>query len=357
MEQKMVKLVFTISKKAYDACKLGNATFSSGGVRTATGQLMELAKPAVKSVVKSAGKTALNSAVSNVCSPISMVSSIANNVQSGFIQKSVNKANRKLDISLQKLDEIQGVVNSLTKSNALNWVNCAFGMVNCGISIAGFCLTLNKLNDVSKQIESLNQTINNAIISRNIEDFQRYCGYIKTDIDIIRKTYIISSDMAITISHAIGDISAFLNRIYSQMMNNELDFMLASKILFTLGIAYGQLIRIYTSKYYYQVGEIPPNYENWKDILENKIMDDDFFENYQRKLTIKALDIPIIDRLNLVKCAKYSIANQIGTMEYERQLIEKIGKDTYYNLDEIVERKIKDDNIAIDNDRVYIDLY
>ena len=83
-----------------------------------------------------------------------------------------------------------------------------------------------------------------------------------------------------------------------------------------------------------------------------------FFENYQRKLTIKALDIPIIDRLNLVKCAKYSIANQIGTMEYERQLIEKIDKDTYYNLDKkIVERKIKDNNIAIDNDRVYIDLY
>lgn len=45
-------------------------------------------------------------------------------------------------------------------------------------------------------------------------------------------------------------------------------------------------------------------------------------------------------------------------MEYERQLIEKIDKDTYYNLDKkIVERKIKDNNIAIDNDRVYIDLY
>ena len=78
-----VVLAYKISKKAMKLVKTGKAVVSSGGVRLPSGELVELAKPVAQAV---GSKVPLG--------PLTFISSVGNNIQSIFIQKSVNKANR-----------------------------------------------------------------------------------------------------------------------------------------------------------------------------------------------------------------------------------------------------------------------
>lgn len=91
---------FTISKEAWKLIQSGQCKLSSGGVRKHTGELVELAKPVVKKVAKGSTSKLVNAAANK----FTLVSSLANNVQSAFIQKKVNVVNKKMDISLEKLE-------------------------------------------------------------------------------------------------------------------------------------------------------------------------------------------------------------------------------------------------------------
>lgn len=82
-----VQVGYTISKAALKMVKAGKAIISSGGVRLPNGAMYEMAVP-----------SALSNAGGGIFAPITMVSSLANNVQSAFIQHGVNVANDKLDV-------------------------------------------------------------------------------------------------------------------------------------------------------------------------------------------------------------------------------------------------------------------
>ena len=68
-----IKMGFEVSKEAAKLVNAGKAIYSSGGVRLLDGTLFELAKP----VVQTAGS-------SSPLSPLTLVSSLGNNVQSVF---------------------------------------------------------------------------------------------------------------------------------------------------------------------------------------------------------------------------------------------------------------------------------
>lgn len=314
-----VKLAFTISKDAAKLIRSGKAVLESGGVRSLNGNFIELARPAVDSVV------------GNLSSPITMISSLGNNVQSGFIQHGVNKANAKLDVSLEKLDQIQTAINGLSHTNALGWVNCAFGMVNCGISLAGFYMALQKIEGVSDQISKLTGMVERKIVNDHLEIFERYCSYIRSDIAVLMEESI-SELESTNIPDHIEDISAFLKRVIREFENKEIDGVLGCQLIFSLSIAFAQEIKAYSSRYYYQKGKLPANYEHWISVLDS--INSDVFKEYLKQFLIfDWQEISTQERYTIYSAIIFGVQEQLGNLEYTKETVLRISEENYMHMD------------------------
>lgn len=333
------KLVYTISKTAANYVRDGKAVIDSGGVRWLDGRILELAKPAVSSIT------------GNLTSPIALMSSLVGNVQSGFIQNGVNQANTKLDLSLEKLDQIQNAVNGLAKSNVLGWVNCGFSMANFGISVAGICMILEKLNKISLQINDLTSKVDRKIKGDYLEKFDCYRFYIKSDIQALDK-----SDIAVNlneISIRMGEIAAFLKRIIREFNNKEIDGMLGCSIIFNLSIAFAQELRKYSAQYFYQNGQYPANYEEWVQILYS-IDSDTFKEHLKQILIFDCIDISMREKYSAFGGVVYGIEYQLGSLEYTKKLVMRIEQKDYLRMDHILTGRVKSNNFFESNGRVCI---
>ena len=163
-----VKLAFTISKEAYKAIKAGQAVLESGGVRMLTGQMKEMAKP-----VGSLFVSGLNAAsLGPTGAAVSLGSSLLENGQLGVLQHSVNVTNVKLDDVIAKLNVLSKSMVSLNTIQALSWVTTGFSLANCGISAAGFYMTLNKLDGVHGQLHAFYDRYKQDRENDQVEVFQ-----------------------------------------------------------------------------------------------------------------------------------------------------------------------------------------
>ena len=146
------EVLFKFTPQAIELVKKGQAMFSSGGIRTLTGQIIEMGVPTVTSTAKAA---AGGLGLGPVGAGVNIASSLANNVQSGVLQHSVNLANAKLDTVVKQLGTLANAMQGLQQVQVLSWVNSAFSLANCGISVAGFYMTLNKLGQVKDKLVHL----------------------------------------------------------------------------------------------------------------------------------------------------------------------------------------------------------
>lgn len=267
-----VELVYTVSKKGYELVKAGKAVISSGGLRMPDGSLLELAKPAVQGFTGS------------VSSPLTLASSLSNNIQSGFIQHGVNQANQKLDLSLEKLDRLERTVDALaSRSNVLSWASCAFSMANCGISIAGFYITLKKMDQVSAQISTLIDKIDRAMVNEMQERYHKYRLNLSSDLGLLQT---FRSEVTKTPSFEINlnEIAAFLGRIISEFESRTIDGVLGCSLIFGLAVPFAQGVREYSTRFYYENGGFPANYDSWLEMLRR--IDSETFQNLLKNFLV-----------------------------------------------------------------------
>lgn len=321
-----VQMAFTISQKAVDLVQSGKAVISSGGVRLPNGSLLELAKPAVRTASKS------------VASPISMVSSIINNVQSGFIQHSVNKANKKLDVTLETLDRIEQAVGALSRSNILSWASCAFSMANCGISIAGFYMTLKKMDQISAQISALSEKIDRAIISEMVERYDKYRLNLNSDLGLLQ-TFKPEVSKTPNFEEHLNEIAAFLKRILTEFEAHEIDGVLGCNLIFGLVIPFAQEIREYSTQFYYENRRYPSNYLQWISILER--INSDTFKNYLKSFMIyEHPELNMEERYAAFSGAICSNQLQLGNLAFSQELVKQLPQKDYIALDDLISYKI-----------------
>lgn len=348
-----VELGFTISKNAAKLIKKGAAQLSSGGVRGCDGKLIELAKPAVSSA---AGK---------LTSPVTMVSSLANNVQSGFIQHGVNKANRKLDVTLDKLDALQRAVGKLGSSAALGWVNCAVGIANCGISIAGFYMTLSKLDEISEQIKNLSDKWETDRRSDDIERFDKYSNFIWSDIGKLERLLKSGDDSNalkekfynITagggISDHIDEISAYLKRIIEAFQKKTIDGEFGCNIIFNLSIALAKEIKEYSAVCFYLEGEFPENMDRWLQVF-NSIDSDIFKDVLKEYLTFECSGVSRNNQIVAYAAAVGGIEQMMGEIAFTKNLVKSLPLNRYVDIDGFISGKLQDNEYEEIGEMVWI---
>lgn len=337
-----VKLVYTISKEAAKLVKSGNAVISSGGVRALDGTIIEMAKPAAKAVVSNGG------------SVLGTMSSLANNVQSAFIQKGVNQANKKLDLSLNKLDMIQKSIDNMANANMLCMVNSAIGIANCGISIAGFALVLNSLDKVSEKISELTDVVKDEILRNQIEKFDRLRMNIKADVAMLQKIDTKVAGKYSYIDH-INETAAYLRSIISAFNNKCIDGQIGCTIIFNLAVVFAQEVSEYSARYYYENGEFPVNYEEWVSIIES-INSNTFKEYLKNFIMFEKMDMSMKEKYAVYSGAVAAIEAQLDKMAFSREAVLLLEEKDYIRIDDYLKSRVESDTYETVGDKVCIPL-
>ena len=337
-----VQMAFTISQKAQTLVTLGKATISSGGVRANDGSLIELAQPAIMEMTKNS----LGSVVKNVASPVALASSLTNNVQSAFIQKGVNQANRKLDVSLEKLDQIQESLNGMKSTYALSWANCALGMANFGITLAGFAMVFKKLDNISAQLSGFEQRYTENENGKLIEEWRKYRQFIVTDLQFLDK-----GDYLYNVARDISEMEAYLKKIIDSFENRSIDGEIGCNLIFGLVMGYARLVQEYTARFYYKYREKPQNYLEWIDVL-NKLSTPEFQDKLKHSLIIDYVDLPYVEKMKIYNAAMYSVAEGQGRLVHNETLIQQIAEQDYLNLDQKLCERISNQEYDLVGKRV-----
>ena len=366
-----VELAFEISKDAMKLVKAGKAVVSSGGVRMLDGTLVELAKPVAKAVGNS-----------NPMNPLTFVSSLSNNVQSVFIQKGVNKANRgikdlkkqglkiiedyelihadtlelrrgmvtvmdelqqanqtvsllnkKADVTLLKMNQLQNTVNALS---AVTWLNCGIGLLNSGISIAGFTQVLNKLSDISEQIAGLEHRIEWNIINDYRQQFDFYFNQIRTDIQFLQDPENKASEMHGIPEH-LNKIKSYLSRIHNELLEGKIDDELAFYIIFGLTDGFVQELQLYSTRFLYEKGILPSSYNSWVEAI-GAMDKEEFLAKLETSMSLEYMDLTFRQQKDILDAVELNSRVQMDNLVFSNLLTDAIPEEDYLNFDQYLAR-------------------
>ncbi|MCD8397757.1 MAG: hypothetical protein LUD12_11365 [Lachnospiraceae bacterium] len=334
-------IAYTISSNAAKMIKSGLAEISSGGVRDiATKQLVELAKPAVKNMA------------GDILSPLSLVSGVANNVQSAMVQKGVNQVNKKVDLSLDKLDQVQRAVGNLSNVNALGWLNCTIGIVNCGISLVEFAVVLKSLNKIEKRLDSIEYKIDQET-RKNVRDaFHKYSYYIISDVEKLKSDEL-NESILFDVSDHLCEISAFLGGKISDFEEGKIDSSLAFDILFPLGSAFAKELKAFSALYYYEKGEMSPVYDLSFKVVQ-RMADQQFSSTFKNRLLIDFTDFSFEDKYLVYNSTMLTTETQIGELIHSENVIQKLDKNDYMHLEAFLHKKIMEGDYQEIGDHICI---
>ena len=362
-----IVLAYKVSKHAMGLVKAGKAVLSSGGVRLPNGQLLELVQP-VAQLTNSGG----------IIGPLTLTSSLANNVQSVFIQKGVNKANRgikrlekqgvkiiseldlihadtleikqgmasmldelydvnrnidllhmKTDFNLMQMNQLQNMVSGLT---AVTWLNCAFSVLNAGISIVGFSKVLSSLSSVSQQITALENKLDRNLLNDYRQQFNFHYNQIRTDIQSLQNLEQRPSEMQLVPEH-LNKTCPFLDRIYNEFLEDNIDNELACIIIFGLTNSFAQEVQFYSARYLYEKGELPAAYDSWVRVIA-ATGQKEFLSKLETGLSLAHMDLTLKQQKDILDASALSSSLQLDNLAFSNLLTDKITEMEYLNFDE-----------------------
>ncbi len=332
-----VGIVATISKEAWKLIKAGKATLEKGGVKV-DGKFIELLKPTLQRSV--------GGALNPVLGGLNLASSVGCNVQCAFIQKGVNQANQKLDVVIDKLDDLSSAVGKLGQIQAVSWLNCAVGIANMGISIAGFYITSKKLDKLDVQIKEINSNIlqiKDLIVSMELKEkvrnFQNYVKDMKADIHELKKDMTDKSDFR-DIRSMLNEVEVFLEELINEFGREPEFNELYCHMIFILSELFEQEINIFAAKYYYTNGEYPDNYLSWINIF-NILNSEEFRSKLRRYITFSMPRTPFSVRKNIYDYSTALTNNQAFQLAYNYELVGKLSLEDYMNTDTFMLNRIK----------------
>lgn len=340
-----VKVAFTISKEAMKLVKAGKAVLQSGGVRAMTGQMIEMAKPTVVSTLRaSVGGLGLGP----VSTAINITSSLANNVQSGIIQHSINVANAKLDIVVQQLSSLANAMQGLQQVQVLSWVNSAFSLANCGISVAGFYMTLNKLGQLQNKLGQFFDLYKQDRESKYIEDYQNYQMLLKGHLSYLQERYRNDTfdrqtflQREANIENDLTRTGNYLRMILQDFQKKSIDGKVGCQIIFTLCVVYTQTVNEFCCQYFYVHGIQHPMFMDWLSVLD-EIDSPAFREFLKQYFTFDREYIAVSPKLK--QAAHHILFESVGQQKNRLLMcadtVKQLPEDQYVHLDDLLNQEV-----------------
>lgn len=339
MSGDLFRYTVSVSKDAAELVRAGKAVFSSGGVRALDGTLVEMAKPALLPTANTANTNPLS-----ICAR-----EIAQN------RMALQSINGNLNVSIKQMQNITKSLESLTTIQALNWVNCALGVLNTSVSIAGTVLALQRIDGLSNQIGQIQYFLKETEARKRKEKVLTYLGYIRNDLDLLSSPDMSRSEM-INVPDHISQIHAFLKTNIEALQDEMVEHMESSTaMIFSLVFAYSELIRIYTGRYFYFKSTIPSQYSEWLSVLTD-IDSDDFRNLLKTYLELYCFNLSTEEKIKQFSGVIHAIRHQIGLMNQQIEVIQNLSYKEYLNMDQMIDDKIKRGKFTEVDGNLYIEM-
>lgn len=379
----MADMVFTISQEALKLIQSGEAVLSSGGVRSLTGQLIELAKPGASSGLSSLASSLAGGPLNIASSVVNAASSLANNVQSamiikdlgvvganvtamgaqigdvvttlegvssgiGVINSNVTAMGAGIESILTQCTSISAALGSLQQIAALSWVNTAFSLANCGISIVSFYATMNKLNGISKLMEDYRDQYNRDREYDTNEKFWNCYLNLRNDVGNLRMmadnkdgSHITLKGYSQAIEEHINAATSFIQKLLNELTGKVSKNKTNIKIILSLYVMLAQTINEYCCLYYYSYGKTHHMLEAWNSFLSN-ITSEDFHYALRQHLMMcdDYISIHPEKKKEAYLVSLESTTEVKSRFETCRTVIDQLPEGEYYNLDDILNRQL-----------------
>ncbi len=166
------------------------------------------------------------------------------------------------DISVS-IDELTGAVNI---SNLCSFVNIGLSSVNLAVSVAGFAMISNQLNELSADVKQVLHTVEKiANVQKNslLSEYQKLIMRFNSMSAKISSNETVSMDEMETL---IIDMRAYISEMVMNLADDALETEVVLKVINALLPAYTQLFHEFLKRYYYEKEKLPANYNMFLDL-------------------------------------------------------------------------------------------
>ena len=259
------------------------------------------------------------------------------------LENVLREFNRVDQAVIEQQDMLEHMNEGLQLANKLELFNAVVGVVNVGVSIAGFIIIANKMNEISAQISEVLNTVKNAHEDETMYKFDKVIEQHQYMLSCMNDGTTYSESKFIDL---IGEEKAILNLLRKAFINNTcasresvLQATLCMASMLASSIVY------FDNQYYYNhksSAGFYPFESNW--ILAFQLLrEDDFIESLQdyffldlhrTQYETDLLTCSVLDHLNecehAIKLEK-SIVTELKSLEeykeVKRIIAEKVNQD------------------------------
>lgn len=300
--------LFEQNEEAVQAVKAGRAKIGSGGIRRLDGTFLNMAKPATLSV---------------------------SDLQSLF---------KNDELSTKMGEYSSNIVSHLSASGEVikhieeyEWLNNSLIQRTYVMNYEGFQSTIDCLDRVRSDIFKLKEYIRQRDINDMLERTQLYRSNLITDFSNLEspKYDAINSNIA----EHLNQISAFLNRLLQDIIQNNDNAFIALQIVGSLVVPYSVLVRRFSAVIYYENGHLPGNYTEWVNTLLKTTYRGEMLNKTMYYMGVKTT-LPFKERLRVAANQNTRLYRIIFGVQFDEKYIRSHKKEEYIGLSKQIQNKL-----------------
>ena len=293
-----------------------------------------------KSIGKQFAKAASSIATNGVFSGATLVSSVANNVQTEMVRRAVKEVSGKVDILTDVVKDmsvhVESIANGMQIMQKVSFLNTGLSLVNTGVSVATFIVVNKKLNEIQATLNTLADTVDKIykievanIISETSNLISRFKSfqmhYEDGDLDY-RNMYIL-----------LSDTKSQIEKLINLSLSEALPFDFANELIYKMLPVYSESLTFYLEYYYKNKGTIESSGVEYFQNIYNELLQENYINRFEDYLIIDK-DYNDRDSSLLLTEQKYIIANYFTGVSDTRELIENTDSyDEYIKLQKCID--------------------
>ncbi len=234
---------------------------------------------------------------------------------------------------------------------ALSWVNTALSLVNVGVSVAGFYMTLTKMESMHGDLRMFIDTYKTDRQSDTLETYNNHLQKITNHLAYLQSRYTSPvfdqhdfMNRRNDIENECIETANFLNKTITAFETNQTEAKLACQIIFTLAPVYAQLVNEYCCQYYCLCGHQHNQFEPWLSVLE-EINSESFrlFMKKQMAFNVEYAELHPQNRKDVLTVAFDSIEELKNSLLLCAETIRLVPEHTLVPVENLLQEKIWED--------------
>lgn len=270
------------------------------------------------------------------------------NVQTGKIMA---LARPVMTATMSNKDLLNGISQGMQSLQALSWMNTALNLVNVGVSVAGFYMTLTKMESMHGDLRRFIDTYSADKQSETLENYKNHLQKITNHLAYLQSRYTTQvfdqqdfMNRRNKIEEECIETANFLDKILTAFQAGQIETRLACQIIFTLAPIYAQLVNEYCCQYYCLCGQQHNQFESWLSILDQINSEGfRFFMKRQMAFNIDYAELHPQRRKDVLTVAFDSVEEVKQNLLLCSETIKRVPANTLVPVEYLLQEKIWDD--------------